>query len=287
MSDDRVVKEINSSQIKNINPSDILYLAMKDGSLILINDEWTNQKKTNEKSPAQKYISHNPQIQIPKPENLFKTDSKTNKTIKTYSTDKTKNYGDTRDSSSKGDNVFFYFSSPYKQYLDDSKQKSSYSLDNKYISTFKNRANNKGRSESEQNFKKKENTSKDRKTYNNTINNISTYKNINGKNYSYYKQSNKPKICTCQYITVEEPITCENKTQRSSEKYKVEKHFSQSNNKNKVDCPLCIERNSPIKNDKTNLVSDNVYDNYKYYETRGELSPKSYSHSHYKVYTTE
>ena len=39
MSRRRFVREIKSKEVKNINPSDIIYLAMKDGSIILITDD--------------------------------------------------------------------------------------------------------------------------------------------------------------------------------------------------------------------------------------------------------
>ena len=39
MSRRKFVREIKAKEIKNINPSDIIYLAMKDGSLILIADD--------------------------------------------------------------------------------------------------------------------------------------------------------------------------------------------------------------------------------------------------------
>ena len=39
MSRRRFVREIKAKEVKNINPSDIIYLAMKDGSIILIADD--------------------------------------------------------------------------------------------------------------------------------------------------------------------------------------------------------------------------------------------------------
>ena len=39
MSKRRFVREIKTKEVKNINPSDIIYLAMKDGSIILIADD--------------------------------------------------------------------------------------------------------------------------------------------------------------------------------------------------------------------------------------------------------
>ena len=39
MSRRKFVREIKAKEVKNINPSDIIYLAMKDGSLILIADD--------------------------------------------------------------------------------------------------------------------------------------------------------------------------------------------------------------------------------------------------------
>ena len=35
----KFVREIKAQEVKNINPSDIIYLAMKDGSIILIADD--------------------------------------------------------------------------------------------------------------------------------------------------------------------------------------------------------------------------------------------------------
>ena len=39
MSRRKFVREIKAKEVKNINPSDIIYLAMKDGSIILIADD--------------------------------------------------------------------------------------------------------------------------------------------------------------------------------------------------------------------------------------------------------
>lgn len=58
MSDDHIVKEIHSSQIKDINPKDILYLAMKDGSLILINDDWNLEGKKYMENKNKNYTKY-------------------------------------------------------------------------------------------------------------------------------------------------------------------------------------------------------------------------------------
>ena len=44
MSRRKFVREIKAKEVKNINPSDIIYLAMKDGSLILIADDDDDEK---------------------------------------------------------------------------------------------------------------------------------------------------------------------------------------------------------------------------------------------------
>ena len=39
MSRRKFVREIKAKDVKNLNPSDIIYLAMKDGSIILVSDD--------------------------------------------------------------------------------------------------------------------------------------------------------------------------------------------------------------------------------------------------------
>lgn len=65
MSKINCIKEIPSSEIKNINPSDVLYIALRDGSLILINDDWNKSFKkssnVNNITPIHSYETKSPE----------------------------------------------------------------------------------------------------------------------------------------------------------------------------------------------------------------------------------
>ena len=89
MSRRRFVREIKAKEVKNINPSDIIYLAMKDGSIILITDddeekiEYDELKLDTSYKRRSKYynkntsIIHDSSLYTFEKENNFKTNTST------------------------------------------------------------------------------------------------------------------------------------------------------------------------------------------------------------------
>ena len=89
MSKRKFVREIKAKEVKNINPSDIVYLSMKDGSIILITDddeekiEYDELKLDTSYKRRSKYynkntsIIHDSSLYTFEKENNFKTNTST------------------------------------------------------------------------------------------------------------------------------------------------------------------------------------------------------------------
>ena len=98
MSSRNFVREIKSDDVKNINPKDIVYLAMKDGSILLITDNDESiidfgdkdniiKRKENRNYNYEKY---NNKYQIKTSSSHSRDNNKTPSTYSNYSKDKTK-----------------------------------------------------------------------------------------------------------------------------------------------------------------------------------------------------
>ena len=89
MSRRRFVREIKAKEVKNINPSDIIYLAMKDGSIILITDddedliEYDDLKLENPYKTKRKY--YNKKVDISNDNSLYEFETDNNYKTNTHS----------------------------------------------------------------------------------------------------------------------------------------------------------------------------------------------------------
>ena len=98
MSSRNFVREIKSDDVKNINPKDIVYLAMKDGSILLITDNDENIIDFGDKDSIIKrkenrnynYEKYNNKDQIKTSSSHSRDNNKTPSTYSNYSKDKTK-----------------------------------------------------------------------------------------------------------------------------------------------------------------------------------------------------
>ena len=89
MSRRRFVREIKAKEVKNINPSDIIYLAMKDGSIILITDddedliEYDDLKLDHSYKRKRKY--YNKKVDISNDNSLYEFETDNNYKTNTHS----------------------------------------------------------------------------------------------------------------------------------------------------------------------------------------------------------
>jgi hypothetical protein len=89
MSRRRFVREIKAKEVKNINPSDIIYLAMKDGSIILIADddedliEYDDLKLDHSYKRKRKY--YNKKVDISNDNSLYEFETDNNYKTNTHS----------------------------------------------------------------------------------------------------------------------------------------------------------------------------------------------------------
>ena len=89
MSRRRFVREIKAKEVKNINPSDIIYLALKDGSIILITDddedliEYDDLKLDHSYKRKRKY--YNKKVDISNDNSLYEFETDNNYKTNTHS----------------------------------------------------------------------------------------------------------------------------------------------------------------------------------------------------------
>lgn len=368
MSEDRVVKEIHSSQIKSINPKDILYLAMRDGSLILINDDWQERQKDShliqissiKKSDANKFeskkeiSSDKSRANIPKPQNLF--NSKINKSNNSHIYFSGKNItpdvkrrddnqsrkiyslvNDKKNSEIKNNNYsnkYHYstnnslgnftttFGSKYSKYpnsVDSLRYSGSSNSQNKYS---KNNYNNNYENPPQirkinvfSNGTNKTNNTYEKKFYDTagsltctcnkyekdqTLKTTSNYYDnyTKGSKKDFYSETSTSNYGTHNIINVTQSETYwnnnykgSNKSQSCFGKYNKNNNSSIIENKKEYDCrlncPKCQQKKENLNSKTTFIRREDNYDNCKYYERVGISAPKSYVHSHYKVFIPE